>query len=86
MSTAPGLEACQKGLGRIKLAGVIKWGEIEINRSHVELLQPLLELHGETVNLGADPGLVLPGHASGAGVVLYAEKIYYEKETPAQCG
>jgi hydrogenase-4 component J len=33
------------GVGRAKLAGVMKWGEIEINRSHVELLLPLFESH-----------------------------------------
>lgn len=38
-----------EGTGKNKLAGVIRWGEIEVNRSHVELLQPLLEEHDETV-------------------------------------
>jgi len=32
-----------EGPGRTKLEGVIKWGEIEVNRSHVEMLLPLLE-------------------------------------------
>ena len=35
-----GLPECA---GRTKLEGVMKWGEIEINRSHVDLLLPLLE-------------------------------------------
>ena len=37
------LEGLPQGEGRTKLEGVIRWGEIEINRSHVELLLPLLE-------------------------------------------
>lgn len=36
-----------EGKGRTKLEGVIKWGEIEINREHVEMLLPLME--------GSDP-------------------------------
>ncbi|MCZ7554297.1 MAG: hypothetical protein B6D39_12190 [Anaerolineae bacterium UTCFX2] len=31
------------GKGRTKLEGVFKWGEIEINREHVEFLKPLVE-------------------------------------------
>lgn len=30
--------------GKSKLAGILKWGEIEINRSHVSILQELLDL------------------------------------------
>lgn len=37
------LERQPQGPGRTKLEGVLKWGEIEINRSHVSLLLPLLE-------------------------------------------
>ena len=37
------LKGIPEGKGRAKLEGVLKWGEIEINRSHVELLLPLLE-------------------------------------------
>jgi hydrogenase-4 component J len=37
------VEALPPGEGRAKLEGVIRWGEIEINRSHVALLLPLLE-------------------------------------------
>jgi hypothetical protein len=37
------LENLPEGPGRTKLEGVIKWGEIEINRSHVEMLLPVLE-------------------------------------------
>jgi len=37
------LKGLPEGAGRTKLEGVLKWGEIEINRSHVELLMPLLE-------------------------------------------
>lgn len=29
------------GAGKEKLAGVLRWGEIEVNRSHVEMLMPL---------------------------------------------
>jgi hypothetical protein len=32
-----------EGIGRNKLEGVLKWGEIEINCSHVNTLLPLLE-------------------------------------------
>jgi len=35
------IESLPEGAGRTKLAGVLKWGEIEINRSHVDLLLPL---------------------------------------------
>jgi hypothetical protein len=37
------LEGLPNGAGREKLEGVVKWGEIEINRSHVGMLLPLLE-------------------------------------------
>jgi hypothetical protein len=37
------LEKLPVGAGRLKLEGVMKWGEVEINRSHVDLLLPLLE-------------------------------------------
>jgi hypothetical protein len=37
------LESLPEGPGRTKLEGVIKWGEIEINRSHISILMPLLE-------------------------------------------
>ena len=37
------LESLPDGIGRTKLEGVIKWGEIEINLSHVNTLLPLLE-------------------------------------------
>ena len=32
-----------EGIGRHKLEGVLKWGEIEINRSHANDLLPLLQ-------------------------------------------
>ncbi len=32
-----------EGTGRRKLAGVLKWGEIEINRSHASDLLPVLQ-------------------------------------------
>ena len=32
-----------EGIGRHKLEGVLKWGEIEINRSHANELLPLLK-------------------------------------------
>lgn len=37
------LEGLPQGEGRAKMAGVLKWGEIEINRDHVEMLLPLLK-------------------------------------------
>lgn len=37
------LESLPEGPGKSKLEGVVKWGEIEINRSHVAQLMPLLE-------------------------------------------
>jgi hydrogenase-4 component J len=37
------LKDLPEGNGRAKLEGVIKWGEIEINCSHVSLLLPLLK-------------------------------------------
>jgi hydrogenase-4 component J len=37
------LEGLPEGPGRLKLEGVLKWGEIEINRGHVNLLLPLIE-------------------------------------------
>lgn len=40
------LEGLPQGEGRAKMAGVLKWGEIEINRDHVEMLLPLLKTGG----------------------------------------
>jgi hydrogenase-4 component J len=40
------LEGLPEGEGRAKMAGVLKWGEIEINRGHVEMLLPLLKTSG----------------------------------------
>jgi len=37
------LENLPPGNGRKKLEGVIKWGEIEINQSHVNMLLPLIK-------------------------------------------
>jgi hypothetical protein len=37
------LEQLPAGAGRSKLEGVLKWGEIEINRSHVDSLLVLCE-------------------------------------------
>jgi hydrogenase-4 component J len=37
------LEGLPQGEGRAKMAGVLKWGEIEINQDHVEMLLPLLK-------------------------------------------
>jgi hydrogenase-4 component J len=36
------LNGLPEGKGRTKLEGVIKWGEIEINREHVDILLPLI--------------------------------------------
>lgn len=33
------------GPARVKLEGVLRWGEIEVNRDHVGLLEPVLESH-----------------------------------------
>lgn len=40
------LDGLPEGEGRAKMAGVLKWGEIEINRGHVEMLLPLLRPAG----------------------------------------
>lgn len=37
------LQRLPEGPGRLKLEGVVKFGEIEINRSHVGILLPLVE-------------------------------------------
>lgn len=37
------LEKLPESEGRKKLSGVLKWGEIEVNRTHVSILLPLLE-------------------------------------------
>lgn len=37
------VEGLPEGPGKTKLAGVLQWGEVEINRSHVGMLLPLLE-------------------------------------------
>lgn len=37
------VEGLPQGTGRSKLEGVLKWGEIEINASHVSMLLPILE-------------------------------------------
>jgi hypothetical protein len=36
------LEQLPEGTGRHKLAGLLKWGEIEINQSHAKELLPIL--------------------------------------------
>ncbi len=42
------LNSLPKGLGRDKLAGVLKWGEIEINQSHIhDLLAAITDLPAE---------------------------------------
>ncbi len=38
------LEQLPVGSGRSKLEGVVRWGEIEINQSHVGMLLPLFDL------------------------------------------
>jgi hypothetical protein len=40
------VEGLPQGPGRSKLEGVLKWGEIEINASHVSELLPLLQDSG----------------------------------------
>jgi hypothetical protein len=40
------LERLPEGPGRAKLEGVLHFGEIEINRSHVSILQPLVKAEG----------------------------------------
>jgi hydrogenase-4 component J len=37
------LDHLPEGIGRRKLAGVLKWGEIEINHSHASDLAPILQ-------------------------------------------
>jgi hypothetical protein len=37
------LQSLPEGTARLKLEGILKWGEIEINRSHVGLLLPVLD-------------------------------------------
>lgn len=37
------LGSLPEGAGRAKLEGVVKWGEIEINCTHVSLLLPMLK-------------------------------------------
>lgn len=39
------LKSLPDGPGRIKMEGVVKWGEIEINQSHIGLIMPLLEMN-----------------------------------------
>lgn len=36
------LESLPDGPGRAKLEGVVKWGEIEINHSHIGMLMPVM--------------------------------------------
>lgn len=38
------LQRLPEGPGRTKMEGVMKWGEIEINYSHIGLIMPLLEM------------------------------------------
>jgi hydrogenase-4 component J len=38
------LERLPDGPGRSKMEGVVKWGEIEINHSHLKMLLPLLDV------------------------------------------
>jgi len=45
------LEGMPEGQGRSKLEGLLKWGEIELGRQHVDALLPALQ-HGQP---GVDP-------------------------------
>lgn len=40
------LDSLPESSGKAKLAGINKWGEIEINKSHAVMLQELLEIPG----------------------------------------
>ena len=40
------VEGLPEGAARTKLAGVVRWGEIEVNLSHVEMLLSLFESVG----------------------------------------
>ena len=44
------LEGLPDGPGRTKLEGVVKWGEIEINHSHIGILMPLMEASNSDVS------------------------------------
>ena len=63
------------GVGRTKLEGVLKWGEIEINRSHVGALLPLLQPEAASgISAGA------PGWAATLAQCLHSmlqEPAYY---------
>lgn len=48
------LELLPEGEGRRKLEGVLTWHEIEINRSHVEELLPVLQEVLSWMNSGSD--------------------------------
>lgn len=48
------LELLPEGEGRRKLEGVLRWHEIEINRSHVEELLPVLQEVLSWMNSGSD--------------------------------
>ncbi len=38
------LDSLPESIGKTKLSGILKWGEIEINKSHAAMLQELLEI------------------------------------------
>jgi len=44
------LESLPDGPGRTKLEGVVKWGEIEINHSHIGILMPLMEASNSDIS------------------------------------
>jgi hydrogenase-4 component J len=53
------VERLPESPGRTKLEGVLRFGEIEINRSHVSLLQPLVGADGirpDDLHLSEQPG------------------------------
>ena len=51
------VEKLPEGPGRTKLEGVLRFGEIEINRSHVNILQPLV-VDTDGIHITQRPGWV----------------------------
>jgi hypothetical protein len=68
------VEGLPEGPGRTKLEGVMKWGEVEINRSHVGLLLPLMEGYSDRLPWVSTMVQCLQGIVQEPGLYLMLRK------------
>jgi hypothetical protein len=80
------LDLQPQGSGRSKLEGVLKWGEIEINRTHVSQLLPLLEEVDSTAVVdvtASEPAMVATVAPMPEWVGLLAQCLHCMLQEPA---